>query len=247
MSSGLGEDWDKILEDLRVLAPIYEKGNRILSLGRAAGLRRSAVASGLPPFGAVLDAGSGPGSMSVEAIRQNPSLESVLLDPLTEMLASASMQPELKEALLVRGVFEFLPFRDKAFSGYLAGFTLRDARDRGEAIQEAGRVLAPSGAAVVLDLGRPDSAAKGALVAAYWRLLAPALLFVFMGEKGKPFRDIYLTVRKLPSNSQAVSVFSRTIADVKASKLMMDGVLSIVARSPAQAMDLGKVSATGLK
>jgi demethylmenaquinone methyltransferase/2-methoxy-6-polyprenyl-1,4-benzoquinol methylase len=235
VSSGLGEDWERILEDLRILVPIYERGNRILSFGRSATLRRSAVASGLPSSGLFLDSGSGPGSMSVEALRLNPSLDAILLDPLLEMLAYASQQAELKEALLVQGLFEFLPFRDGVFSGYLAGFAIRDARDRAKAVHEASRVLSPSGSAVVIDLGRPDSAFKKTLVATYWRLLAPLLLFLFMGPDGKLFGDIYLTIRRLPSNSEMVAMFSRFFSDVKAKKVMIEGVLVVVASAPFQA------------
>jgi demethylmenaquinone methyltransferase/2-methoxy-6-polyprenyl-1,4-benzoquinol methylase len=247
MSSGLGEDWNKILDDLRVLVPIYERGNRILSLGRSGRLRRSALASGLPGSGVVVDVGSGPGSMSIEARRLNPSLEVVLVDPLPEMLAFASSQEELKDAGVVRGVYESLPFRDRSFAGYLAGFTLRDARDRAEAVREASRVLAEGGSAVALDLGRPDSRVKRFFVAAYWRLVAPLLLFLFLRGKGKPFRDIYITLKRLPSNSEIISLFSGLFAEVRPRKLMLDGVLVIVAKGPLQADAVGRDSATGLK
>jgi ubiquinone/menaquinone biosynthesis C-methylase UbiE len=247
MSSGLGEDWERILEDLKKIAPIYERGNLVLSLGRSPKLRRTAVSLGLPASGAFLDVGSGPGSMSVEAKRQNPALEAVLLDPLPEMLSHAALQDELEDALLVRGVYEALPFRGGAFTGYLAGFTLRDARDRGEAVREARRALAPTGSAVMLDLGRPDSELKKALVTAYWRFLVPVMLMLLMGESGRPFRDIYMTIRRLPSNSQVVALFTGLFADVKVRKLMLDGVLVVIARSPLQTDSMGTASEMGLK
>jgi demethylmenaquinone methyltransferase/2-methoxy-6-polyprenyl-1,4-benzoquinol methylase len=230
MSSGLGEDWERILDDLSVIAPIYEKGNRVLSLGRSSALRKRAVTGNLPDSGVFVDVGCGPGSMSVEAVRRNPSLEAVLVDPLPVMLRYAGAQAELGEASLVMGVYECLPFRDSSFAAYLAGFTLRDARDRGAAIGEASRALREGGTAVVLDLGRPDSAAKRWLVAAYWRLISPVLLFVFLRGKGRPFRDIYVTVRKLPTNTAIQEQFSKEFADVKVRREMLDGVLLIVAR-----------------
>ncbi|HVP22333.1 MAG TPA: class I SAM-dependent methyltransferase [Conexivisphaerales archaeon] len=247
MSSGLGEDWERILEDLRVIAPIYERGNLVLSFGRSPKLRKAAVSSGLPASGLFLDVGCGPGSMSMEAKRLNPSLEAVLLDPLPEMLSYASEQEELVGAHFVCGVYEYLPFRGGTFDAYLAGFTLRDARDRGNAIKEARRVLCDDGAAVVLDLGRPDSSAKRAMIAAYWRLLVPALLWLYLGERGRPFRDIYLTVRKLPSNSQMLSMFGGSFEEVRAEKFLFDGVLMITASGHLQAVEAGRVSATGLK
>jgi demethylmenaquinone methyltransferase/2-methoxy-6-polyprenyl-1,4-benzoquinol methylase len=247
MSSGLGEDWSRILDDLRVLVPIYEKGNRILSLGRSGMLRRTALAAGLPASGVVVDVGSGPGNMSVEARMLNPTLELVLVDPLAEMLAYATLQDALRDAHMVRGVYEFLPFRARSFTGYLAGFTLRDARDRKEALIEAARVLTPDGSAVTLDLGRPDSRIKRALVAAYWKLLAPLLLYFFLGRRGRPFRDIYITLKRLPSNADIISLFSGIFAEVRPLKLMLDGVLVIVAKGPTQADTVGRDSATGLK
>ncbi len=247
MSSGLGEDWQRILEDLKVLVPIYEKGNRILSFGRTGRLRRDAIKAGLPSEGAFVDVGSGPGSMSVEALAQNPSLEAVLVDPIPEMLAYASLQRDLDGAMMVLGVYEMLPFREECFTGYFAGFTLRDARDRGQAVREAGRVLRPTGSAVVLDLGNPDSRIKRALVGAYWRLLAPVLLFALMGHKGRPYRDIYLTVRRLPTNSQMAALFRGVFGSVNQRKLMLDGVLQVVARSPIRGDQSGTVSITGWK
>ncbi len=185
--------------------------------------------------------------MSIEARRLNPSLETVLVDPLPEMLAFASSQEELRDAGMVRGVYEFLPFRGRSFAGYLAGFTLRDARDRAEAVREASRVLAPGGSVVALDLGRPDSRVKRLFVAAYWRLVAPLLLFAFLRGKGKPFRDIYITLKRLPSNSDIISLFSGLFAEVRPIRLMLDGVLVIVAKGPLQADTVGRDSATGLK
>ncbi|MGA1974641.1 MAG: class I SAM-dependent methyltransferase [Conexivisphaerales archaeon] len=229
MSSGLGEDWNRILDDLRVLAPIYGRGNDVLSFGRSAKLRRAAVASGLPPSGVFADVGCGPGSMAIEARRLNPSLEAVLVDPLPEMLAYATANEELTGANMVQAVYEYLPFRDRALDGYLAGFTLRDARDRVAAVREASRVLRPGGQAVVLDLGRPDSGYKRVLVAAYWRVVVPVLLFLFMGSEGAPFRDIYLTLRRLPCNAEVISIFTPLFAQVTPRKLMLDGVLVIVA------------------
>jgi len=247
MSSGLGEDWGKILDDLRVLVPIYERGNRILSLGRSEKLRRSALASGLPESGVVVDVGSGPGNMSIEAKKLNPMLETVLVDPLPEMLVFASSEEELREAGFVRGVYEFLPFRGRSFAGYLAGFTLRDARDRGEAIREASRVLVPGGSAVTIDLGRPDSGVKRFFVATYWRLVAPLLILFFLRGQGKPYRDIYITLKMLPSNSNVISLFSGLFEEVRPRKLMLDGVLVIVAKGPLHAVVVGRDSTTGLK
>jgi demethylmenaquinone methyltransferase/2-methoxy-6-polyprenyl-1,4-benzoquinol methylase len=248
LSSGLGEDWERILDDLRVLAPIYEKGNRVLSFGRSPRIRREALRAGLPTGGVFVDVGSGPGSMSVEAKRMRPSLEPVLLDPLPEMLALAARDADLWDANLVEGTYEFLPFRDASFHGYLAGFTLRDARDRELAIREANRALADGGSALIVDLGRPDSFIKRSMVMAYWRLLAPILLFIFLRSEGRRFRDIYITVKKLPRNSQISSLFSGVFGNVRTKGLMLDGVLILVARKGgAQAVDMRSSAASALK
>ena len=75
MSDGLGDDWHRIEEDLRRIAPYYEKGNEILSFGRSGALRRESIERGLPQAGTFIDVGCGPGSMSLEALRLNPALE----------------------------------------------------------------------------------------------------------------------------------------------------------------------------
>ena len=232
MSSGLGKDWEKILDDLRTIAPYYERGNSILSFGKASALRRRALSMALGRAGILVDVGSGPGSMAVEALKLMPQLEAVLVDPLSEMLKLAAENRMLKGAHFVRGVYEHLPFREGVFSAYAAGFTLRDAKDRWAAIKEARRILAIGGCVAVVDLGKPDSRPKRILVYLYWRLVAPLILLLLMGSAGAPYRDIYITVKKLPVNSRLEADFSSIFgeAEVETEEKLLGGVLILVAK-----------------
>ena len=54
-----------------------------------------------------------------------------------------------------------LPFRDGSFDVLTVGYGLRNVADIPAALAEMRRVLAPGGRAVVLDFGKPDSAAAG--------------------------------------------------------------------------------------
>ena len=66
-----------------------------------------------------------------------------------------------------------LPFPDGAFDVVTVGYGLRNIADPLAALREMRRVLAPRGRVVVLDFGKPDSRAAGALYQAFLRTVMP--------------------------------------------------------------------------
>jgi demethylmenaquinone methyltransferase/2-methoxy-6-polyprenyl-1,4-benzoquinol methylase len=226
LGHGLREDWHRIVATLEALIPDYDRGNRIISFGRDYQFRREGVAATVREGDRVLDLGAGPGEMAEVALEDGSPSSLTLLDASLPMLRAAKAR--LGDRVeVVAGVFEQLPFREGAFDAAIAGFALRDAYNLEAALQEAARVLAPSGRLGIVDLGKPDSRVKRALVGLYWRVLAPLIATLFMGLKGLGYRAIYTTYRRLPTNAELRELLAVEFPDLKVGYRLLEGVVII--------------------
>jgi demethylmenaquinone methyltransferase / 2-methoxy-6-polyprenyl-1,4-benzoquinol methylase len=75
-----------------------------------------------------------------------------------------------------------LPFASGSFDVVTISYGLRNIADIGRALAEMRRVLAPGGRAVVLDFGKPDNAAAGALYRGLLRTTMPVVGWLFHGD-----------------------------------------------------------------
>ncbi len=125
------------------IAGNYDRINRILSLGRDAAWRRSAIAK--LPGGSVLDLGAGTGAAGADLGERRV----VALDPSPEMLA---LNPT---PFRVVGVGERLPFGDATFDSVFSAYVFRNLDSVADTMAEIARVLRVGGMAAVVDLGRP--------------------------------------------------------------------------------------------
>jgi len=222
---GLGEDWEKLIRDFEILSEYYDEGNKILSFGNDIKFRTELIEEGMPESGVFLDIGCGPGTMSVIAKDLRPNMEGVLLDPVTKMLEKAISNLGRDRFFFVCGIYEFMPFRKEAFSACMAGFTIRDARNRPAAFDEIRRVLKPGSKFLFIDLSKPDSPINRLFVSLYWKYIAPFRLKVAMGDRGKPYADIYITYKHLPTNSVIINEMKERIGEIDYATRMFDGVL----------------------
>jgi demethylmenaquinone methyltransferase/2-methoxy-6-polyprenyl-1,4-benzoquinol methylase len=145
------------------IARRYDAVNRVLSLGRDGAWRRSAIDHLAP--GRVLDLGAGTGA----ANREFGTRWVVALDPAPAMLGR---NPQRRRVV---GVGEHLPFADLSFDGVFSAYVLRNLDSIPAALAEIHRVLRPGGVAVMVDLGRPEGAAKRALHRAGTAMLLPVV------------------------------------------------------------------------
>ncbi|KAL6779474.1 COQ5 [Auxenochlorella protothecoides x Auxenochlorella symbiontica] len=143
------------------ISPMYDRLNDVLSLGLHRVWKRMAVKwSGARPGDRVLDLCCGSGDLTFllgEAV--GPRGQVVGLDFSGAMLASAA-QRELDRPRFdrlvpplqwVQGDALDLPFPDASFQAATMGYGLRNVTDIPRALQELYRVLAPGGAAAILD------------------------------------------------------------------------------------------------
>ncbi|RLG46045.1 MAG: hypothetical protein DRO06_05060 [Thermoproteota archaeon] len=232
MAEGLPEPvWEEVLDSMRRVAACYERANAVMSLGLSSRMRRALLEMvPIPPNARILDAGCGPGEMSVEVARLlSPSSTLYLLDPLREMVELArSRVAGLVRVVPLVGTFEDIPLDDGSVDVVLASYSLRDARDRRRALSEFRRVLRVGGILGVVEVTRPDGRAASAVAALYVRLVAPGLAVLATGRVDCPWRCLYKTFRGMWTSSELVDEISRLFRVIEVRKRAL-GVFTAVA------------------
>jgi demethylmenaquinone methyltransferase/2-methoxy-6-polyprenyl-1,4-benzoquinol methylase len=229
--SGLGSRyWREVIDVLRSVIPVYDRVNRIISLGRDEQFRRRGILGRVRPADTILDAGSGFGNMSLVALAATQGdARIVMYDPIPEMLHKVQGQFRENEPILTSGVFEYLPFRSESFDAVLCGYSLRDAIQLGQAISEMHRVLKTGGRLVIVDLGKPDNSIVRFFVAFYLRYFLGTLAFAAAGRAGLKFRTLYGTFLRWPRNSQLESMLKSLFAHVEFENAMMVAAIIVAA------------------
>ena len=225
---GLGSYWHEIIDVLRTVIPVYDQVNRAISLGKDVEYRELGIRNRIKPGNFVLDAGSGYGNMSKEALRQCNDLQIAMLDPIPEMLARAKTEFHTKN-LLVSGVFEYLPFKNSTFDAAMCGYSFRDAISMRTAIAEFHRVLKDNGRLVIVDIGKPDNAFNRAGVSFYLKYIMSILAFFAVGSIGLKFRAIYGTYKRLPTNTGLKKMLQEKFSRVEFETRMMGGAIIVAA------------------
>ncbi len=230
---GLAEVWSANQEVLIRTLPIYQKGNRIISLGRDMEYRRKGIVAAVEPGDTVLDMGCGPGTMSsvlLDSIKNVGYL--VLADHLMPMLKTARSEIQDVSSRFVSGLFENLPFREGIFDIVMCGFSLRDAQNFRDAVKEIHRVLKNDGRLIIVDIAKPNNRIHSWFIGLYFRFIAGFLAFLFMGKKGFIFSKIYPTYRKHLRIDSFKSLLNERFEDVQIESRMLGAVMIVVARHP---------------
>lgn len=229
--SGLGDRyWPEVIEVLRTVVPVYDKVNRVISLGKDEEYRRHAIHGRVMAGNVVLDAGSGFGNMSRLALEAaGGDARVVMYDPIPEMLANVRNVWGEKHPALSSGIFEHLPFRDGAFDAVMCGYSLRDAIDLQQAIAEMHRVLKEGGRLIIVDLGKPDNALARWGVSVYLKYFLGISAYFAAGRVGLKFKTLYGTFLRWPKNSDLEAMLREKFSNVVFDKGMMGGAVMIAA------------------
>jgi demethylmenaquinone methyltransferase/2-methoxy-6-polyprenyl-1,4-benzoquinol methylase len=216
--------------------PLYDEVNNLISFGRAQAARKFAVDRlQLSDGVSILDSGIGPGTTSkliVESVK--PSLL-VGLDGSVKQLKTAkanldTLQPNKLQ--LVRGSFEFLPFRDKTFNAIITCYALRDSLHLSRSIGEYFRVCGQNGFFADVDIGKPENLLKRAGSTLYIRYLMPLIAQVtILGKiKGNPWRMIGPTYKSLPTNEALLLQIKSKFQNADLKEFLMGGAIVIIGR-----------------
>lgn len=205
--TGLGKEWTDIINILSKISSYYKELNEVISFGKDIKIRKEAVKSFLEEPKIVLDIGAGDGSLTEIVYEEYPKIDLIImLDISLEMLMKARKIPNTEK---VRGMFEYLPFRDSSFDHVLAAFSLRDAMDLEKALTEIIHVLRKSGKLIVVDLGKPDNLLRRCLVSLYWTVIAPLHAFLRLGARGLASVKIMKTLKFYPVTGQLLQIYRR--------------------------------------
>ncbi|HEX2014998.1 MAG TPA: class I SAM-dependent methyltransferase [Nitrososphaera sp.] len=229
-SVGLGSRyWTEVIDVLRSIIPVYDKVNRLISLGKDEQYRKRGIRGRVMPGNLVLDAGSGYGNMSRVALAEaGGQAKIVMYDPIPEMLANVrNYIGSDVEAALSSGIFEYMPFRDGMFDAVMCGYSLRDAIQLKQAISEMHRVVRPGGRLIIVDLGKPDCALQRMLVSAYLKYFLGLFAYMAAGKAGLKFRTLYGTYLRWPKNSDLEALLKEKFSRVQFDKGMMGGAVII--------------------
>ena len=229
--SGLGSRyWTEVIDVLRVIIPVYDKVNRVISLGRDEEYRLRGIRGNVKSGNIILDAGSGYGNMSRIALSEaGGNAKIVIYDPILEMLANAKNYLSGSHPAIYSGVFEYMPFRDSTFDVVLCGYSLRDAVYLPQAISEMHRVLKAGGRLVIIDLGKPDNQILRAMVSVYLKYFLGIFAYLAAGKAGLKFKALYGTYLRWPKNSELDSMLRDKFSEVEFDRAMMGGAVIIAA------------------
>jgi demethylmenaquinone methyltransferase / 2-methoxy-6-polyprenyl-1,4-benzoquinol methylase len=229
--SGLGSRyWEEVIEVLRAIIPVYDRVNRVISLGKDEEYRLQGIHGRVMPGNTILDAGSGYGNMSRLALTEaGGDAKIVMYDPIPEMLANVKNYLPDSQASLSSGIFEYMPFRNKTFDAVLCGYSLRDAIQLPQAIAEMHRVLKPGGRLVIVDLGKPDGSVARAFVSFYLKYFLGLFAFFAAGKTGLKFKTLYGTYLRWPRNTELDSMLKQKFSKVQFDKGMLGGAVIISA------------------
>jgi demethylmenaquinone methyltransferase/2-methoxy-6-polyprenyl-1,4-benzoquinol methylase len=231
--SGLGSRyWTEVIEVLRVIIPVYDKVNRVISLGKDEEYRLRGIKGRVVPGNIILDAGSGYGNMSRLALLEaNGDARVIMYDPLLEMLSNVKhyLLGTQDTAALYSGVFEYMPFREGTFDVVACGYSLRDSIHLQQAITEMHRVLKNGGRLIVIDLVKPDNRILRAMVSLYLKYFLGIFAYLAAGRAGLKFKTLYGTYVRWPRNSELESMLKEKFSHVQFERLMLGGAVVIAA------------------
>lgn len=158
-ASGIDEDaWTELERQLEATIPVYDRVNRIMTLGFDKGMRkhvRNHAQEGMN----VLEVGCGPGSFAVGL----EGMDLTCLDPSAAMLNVCRKRvDEVRSkngespAEYVEAVAEDIPLPDNTFDRVFCLFSFRDFKDKKQGLSEIFRVLKPGGMLVICDAGKAN-------------------------------------------------------------------------------------------
>lgn len=234
---GLSEDvWREVVKAIEDALPLYDEVNELISFGQAQKARNYAIEKlGLSNGMRVLDSGIGPGNNSRLVFSTiDPSLL-VGLDESVKQLKTVKENLGEKQSGpfdVVRGSFEFLPFRDGVFDAVVTSYALRDSLDLSRSVSEYSRVCGSGGRLAVVDIGKPDNFLKRIGSVLYVRFFMPLIAkFAIRGTiRGNPWRMIAPTYQSLPTNRTLLGFVKQWFPSAQITEFLKGGVIVIIGR-----------------
>lgn len=174
------------------IAGVYDRMNRLMSLGLDLRWRRLAVAmvSGRPTH--ILDMACGTGDLSFALAERFTSATVLGVDFTPAMLARARAKNRFDRISFQEGDARRLQAADNSQELVSCAFGFRNFSDKSAALTEARRVLVPDGELLVLEFFKPENRLLGALTSLWLRIIS----CVFMQEKPSAYAHLRQSIRQ---------------------------------------------------
>jgi demethylmenaquinone methyltransferase / 2-methoxy-6-polyprenyl-1,4-benzoquinol methylase len=224
---GLGFSyWKQVISTLRDIIPVYDKVNRVISLGKDELYRYEGISGNVKSGDLVLDAGSGFGNMALTTFKiPADDVRIVIYDPIFEMLQSSRQR--LVVELISSGIFEHMPFKDNTFDVVMCGYSLRDAINLESAVSEIHRILKKNGRFLIVDLGKPDNKLIRLGVSIYLKYIIKIFAYVIARQTGLKFQTLYGTFLKWPQNNTLNLLLKKQFSQVDFRTKLMGGSIIV--------------------
>lgn len=231
------ETWLKLIHAIEDSIPHYDRVNNLISFGKAQLARSYAIGRlELRDDSIILDSGIGPGTTSRLILSMVKPRMLVGLDGSVKQLETAKTRlAQFDPGLLslVRGSFEYLPFRDQIFDGVITCYALRDSLNLQQSLSEYARVCAKTGAFADVDIGKPDGALRRLGSTLYINYIMPILakVAVLWKMRGNPWRMIVPTYVSLPRTSTIMRRVEQLFLKTELKEFLMGGIIVIIGRN----------------
>jgi len=224
---GLGFSyWKQVISTLRDIIPVYDKVNRVISLGKDELYRYEGISGNIKSGDLVLDAGSGFGNMALTTFKiPADDVRIVIYDPIFEMLQSSRQR--LIVEFISSGIFEHMPFKDNTFDVVMCGYSLRDSINLEIAVSEIHRILKKNGRFLIVDLGKPDNKIIRLGVSIYLKYIIKIFAYIIAKRAGLKFQTLYGTFLKWPQNKTLNLVLKKQFSQVDFRTKLMGGSIIV--------------------
>ena len=202
------------------LAPRYDLGNRVLSLGLDQWWRRQAIRSlDTHRTGTVLDLCAGTLDLTRMLI-DDGAAHVHAADFSAEMLAVGEAKLQADEPYTIHCTdARTLPFEDASMDAIIAGFGLRNVPELPVALAECARVLRPGGRIAVLDFFQPVGVIPKLLQGSYNQVVVPVVGGLITG-KAASYRYLNASIKAFCTADAFVALLAEAGITASATRML---------------------------
>lgn len=181
-----------------------------------------------------LELGIGPGNFTPRILGYLKG-ELVCFDYSENMIKVAKKELDNKEINYIRGVFEYLPFRQDVISVTIMSFSLRDSQKKTRVINEVKKILTERGKFLIIDIGKPNDAALMSFFSLYLKYIVPIMggLLTRRGPRNQ-WSLLYNTYLKLPQNRRLEEYLEAVFNSVYVREFLFGGLVIVLATNKIQ-------------
>ena len=158
------------------IAEQYDLLNRLMTFGQDRVWRQCAIrAARLPQNAIVLDVGTGTGSIALDTLIEDNSLQVVGADFTPEMMRVGRQRQHGNHITWITADALALPFDDACFDAITSGYLIRNVSNALQAFEEQARVVKPGGRVVCLETSPPPKGLIRPILMLFLNRLIPLL------------------------------------------------------------------------